>query len=253
MIELTQTPGAALGAPGGALHTTTCMQRDPSARADGLVHFSMHSRVVSDVTDLYRALADINAIRGQVARGTTFRGYGPATLTATAALAVLAAVAQSHLLKAPTRQLGSYLAIWVATAALSLFVTSIETVTRSQRVHSGLAKEMIHSAAEQFLPAIMAGLLLTVVVARSVPQSAWMLPGLWQVLYSLGVFASCKFLPRQMIVVGIWYLATGLAYLATGGGEWALSPWVMGVPFGVGQLLVAAVLQFDYQETDEQP
>jgi hypothetical protein len=213
----------------------------------------MQSKVVSNVTDLYRALADIDAIRGQMARGTAFRGYGPATLTATGALAVIAAVAQSHFIKAPTQQIGLYLGVWVATAAVALFTISVETVTRTRRVHSGLAKQMMHSAAEQFLPAIMAGMLLTVVLVRSAPHSLWMLPGLWQVVYSLGVFSSCKFLPRPIVAVGVWYLATGLLYLATGGGDWALSPWAMGVPFGVGQVLVAAVLQFDYQETDAKP
>lgn len=213
----------------------------------------MQSKAVSNVTDLYRALADIDAIRGQMARGTAFRGYGPATLTATGALAVIAAVAQSHFIKAPMQQIGLYLAIWVATAAVALFIISVETVTRTLRVHSGLARQMMHSAAEQFLPAIMAGLLLTVVLVRSAPHSLWMLPGLWQVVYSLGVFSSCKFLPRPIIAVGVWYLATGLLYLASGGGDWALAPWAMGVPFGVGQVLVAAVLQFEYQETDANP
>ena len=58
--------------------------------------------------------------------------------------------------------------------------------------------EMIHSALEQFLPGIVAGFLLTGVLLRCAPQSLWMLPGLWQVLFSMGVFASCRFLPRQM-------------------------------------------------------
>ena len=57
---------------------------------------------------------------------------------------------------------------------------------------------MIHSALEQFLPGIVAGFLLTGVLLRCAPQSLWMLPGLWQVLFSTGVFASCRFLPRQM-------------------------------------------------------
>ena len=38
--------------------------------------------------DLDKALADITAIRSQMARGAEFRGYGPATVAATAALAV---------------------------------------------------------------------------------------------------------------------------------------------------------------------
>jgi hypothetical protein len=205
------------------------------------------------VTDLYRALADIDAIRGQMARGTAFRGYGPATLTATGGLAVIAAVAQSHFVKVPGQQIGLYLAIWVATAVVALAIVSVETFTRTRRVHSGLVRLMIHSAAEQFLPAITAGLLLTVVLVRSAPHSLWMLPGLWQIVYSLGVFSSCKVLPGPIIAVGVWYLATGLMYLATGGGDWAFSPWAMGIPFGVGQVLVAAVLQFAYQETDDKP
>jgi hypothetical protein len=209
--------------------------------------------VVSNVTDLYRALADIDAIRGQMARGTAFRGYGPATLTTTGALAVAAALVQTYCVHDPARHIGLYLGIWVTTATLALLIISLETITRTLRVHSGLAKEMIHSAAEQFLPAILAGLLLTIVLVRNAPQSLWMLPGLWQVVYSLGVFSSCKFLPRPMIAVGIWYLATGLMYLAVGGGEWALSPWAMGVPYGVGQVLVAVVLQLNYQETDDKP
>jgi len=210
----------------------------------------MQSLQVSNVANLYKALAEIDAIRGQMARAAKFRGYGPATLAATGALALVSAAAQSYWLKNPARETGVYLAIWISTAALSVIIIGIETIRRAQRVHLGLAKEMLHSATEQFLPAIVGGLLLTVVLVRYAPQSLWMLPGLWQVLFSLGVFSSCQFLPRPMFAVGVWYLAAGLTCLALGSGEWAFSPWAMGVPFGVGQLLVAAVLYFG--EADEQ-
>ena len=78
-----------------------------------------------------------------------------------------------------------------------------------------------------------------------------MLPGLWQLIFSLGVFASCRFLPRQMFAVGVWYLAAGLFCLVAESAARALSPWEMGIPFGVGQLLVAAVLRFGYGEALE--
>ena len=153
---------------------------------------------MSNVTDLYKALAEIDVIRGHMARAVEFRGYGPATIAVTGVLALLAAAVQSHWLKNPGRDTEAYLAIWVAAAAVSVFIIAIETVTRTRRVHSGLAREMIYSALGQFLPPIVAGLLLTVVVTRYAPQNLWMLPGLWQVLFSMGVFASCRFLPRQM-------------------------------------------------------
>lgn len=204
------------------------------------------------MADLYKALSEIDAIRAQMARAMEFRGYGPATLAITGFLALLAAALQSYWLKSPAHEIGSYLAIWITTAAVSVTIISVETIARTRRVHTGIAKEMIHSALEQFLPAIVAGVLLTLVLARASPESLWMLPGLWQVLFSLGVFSSCKFLPRPMFAVGVWYLAAGLTCLAVGGGDWALSPWSMGVPFGVGQLLVAAVLQLDYRDCHEE-
>lgn len=198
-------------------------------------------------TDLHKALSEISAIRGHIARGAEFRGYGPATLTATGGLALAAALAQSYWLKNPERDVGAYLSIWVPTAVASLLIISLETIVRARRLHSGLAGQMMQAAAEQFLPAIVAGLLLTVVLLRSAPQTLWMLPGLWQIVFSLGVFASCRFLPRPMFLAGIWYLCCGLMYLALGPGPHALSPWAMGVPFGVGQLLVGAVLRVDYR------
>jgi hypothetical protein len=45
--------------------------------------------------DLHKALADIDAIRTQVARGTEFRGYGPATVALTGLPALLASGIQA--------------------------------------------------------------------------------------------------------------------------------------------------------------
>jgi hypothetical protein len=85
--------------------------------------------------------------------------------------------------------------------------------------------------------------LVTVVLVRFVPGSQWMLPGLWQVIFSLGVFSSSRFLPRATLAVGAWYLLTGLTSLTLGDSR-ALSPWWMGVPYAAGQLLVAGILLF---------
>ena len=68
-----------------------------------------------------------------------------------------------------------------------------------------------------------------------------MIPGLLQVIFSLGVLSSCRFLPRPMIAAGGWYLLTSLVCLSLGGSR-AFAPWTMGLPFGAGQLLVAGIL-----------
>jgi hypothetical protein len=177
-----------------------------------------------------------------MARGAEFRGYGPATVAATGVLAMLAAGVQAFWLPDPATDVLAYLVLWLMAAVISVALIGIEMVARTRRIHSGLADEMIHAATEQFLPAGVAGVLLTVVLYRFAPQTLWMLPGLWQIVFSLGLFAACRSLPRPMFAAAVWYLGTGLASLAFASGAHAFSPYAMAVPYGIGQLYIAIVL-----------
>jgi hypothetical protein len=109
---------------------------------------------------------------------------------------------------------------------------------------------MIHQAIEQFLPAGVAGVLLAVMLWKFAAETLWMLPGLWQVLVSLGVFASVRSLPRTVAFAGGWYFVAGFTSVLLASQSHTLSPWIMGLPFVIGQLLMAALLHFASGETD---
>ena len=200
--------------------------------------------------DLDRALAEIGAIRSQLARGEKFQGLGPTAFAATAVLAVFAAIAQGLFLPIASAHIPAFLALWIAVATVAAGVIGYEMKDRTRRLHSHLAQEMIIAAISQFVPAAVAAALLTGVLTVFAPQCLWMAPGLWQIAFGVGVFASCRFLPRLMVLVGAWYVATGLACIALAQGVHALSPWSMGLPFGLGQLLVAGVLRFSEAGND---
>jgi len=197
---------------------------------------------------LQRALAEISEIRGAIAEVNDFRGYGPVSVAASGVLALAVASAQAHWAMRFAADPRNFFAVWIGVAALAACMTSLETFKRTRRVHADLAVPMMQRALEQFAPALIAGALLTAVLFRFAPQALWLLPGLWQIVFSLGVFASCRFLPWQMTIVGLWYLGTGLVSIAACSGGAVCSPWVMGVPFGVGQLLVAAILRYGFRE-----
>jgi len=200
--------------------------------------------------DLDKALADILAIRSQIAAGTAFRGYGPATVAATAGVALVTSILQYLWLDNPTGSPLTFLAGWTVAAVVSGVLIFIEMQARSRRHHSGLADAMIQQAVEQFLPAGIAGLLLAIMLWKFAPETLWMLPGFWQVLVSLGVFASVRSLPPSIALGGAWYFVTGFAVLLHASQTHALSPWTMGLPFVVGQLLMAALLYFASGEND---
>jgi hypothetical protein len=198
-----------------------------------------------------QAITDIKAMRSQLARGAAFRGYGPFTVALTGVLALVAAAVQVRWVPAPLAAPGLWLGLWAGTAALCVVAIGIEMVRRARRVHSGLADEMIEAAALQLLPAAGAGLLLSLVLWRYAPAALWMLPGLWQIILALGVFSACRTLPPAMNIVAFWYLGTGLACLAYGGGAHALSPVTMGGPFAAGEALAAMLIAVTGGQEDE--
>ena len=199
------------------------------------------------MTELNRALIDIRNIRRQVAQATEFRGYGPLTLSATAVLALLAGFVQSRWLPQPASNPVQYVALWLTTALLCAALIASQMIGRAKRLHSGMADEMIRMAVTQFLPASIAGLVLPFVLLRVSGDVFWLLPGLWQIVFSLGVFASCRSLPRPMMLVGSWFLVTGLACVALGDAR-ALAPATMSGAYGIGMTLVAVILYVSAQK-----
>ena len=202
------------------------------------------------MSDLDKALADIVAIRAQLARGDAFCGFGPSAIAATGVLALGTALAQHAWLDDPTGEPLLFLGGWIATALASAGLIGAEMRARSRRDHAGLTDTAIVNAVEQFLPAGAAGALLALVLVRVSPESLWMLPGLWQVLVSLGLFASVRSLPKGVALPGAWYMVAGLAVLMLASTDHALSPWTMGMPFAIGQFLMAAILYRAREETD---
>lgn len=192
--------------------------------------------------DLDKALSDISTIRSQIAAGTAFRGYGPAALAASGALALITAVAQSLWLVEPSAQALLFLGSWGAAATASIGLIWLEMRRRAQRHHFGLADTMIRQAMDQFLPAAAAGVLLPLFVVGYAPEAAWMMPGLWQVLMGLGLFSSARSLPRPVTIVAAFYLLAGFAVLLIASDARAFSPWTMGVPFMLGQFAMAAIV-----------
>ncbi|MDR3636521.1 MAG: hypothetical protein P4L84_22145 [Isosphaeraceae bacterium] len=192
--------------------------------------------------ELREAMTQISEIRAQMARTEMFRGYRAVPVAFSGLLALTAAGLQAIWMPEPTTALGGYLALWVGTAVVSAVAAGSQMALRARLSTSRWSRAITWLAIEQFVPCLVTGGLLTFVLVRFAAESVWMLPGLWQILFSLGIFASCRLLPRATFGVGVFYLAAGLASLILAQGPAALSPWSMGLPFGVGQLLVALVL-----------
>ena len=154
--------------------------------------------------DLDKALADIFAIRSQIAAGTAFRGYGPAAVAATGALALLTALAQHVWLEDPTAQPLVFFATWMVTAAISAGLIWIEMQARSRRHHSGLADAMVYQAIEQFLPVGVAGALLAGAI---VTETIFSWPGIGRLTISAISSRDYYLVQGCILMIGLTYVA----------------------------------------------
>lgn len=199
--------------------------------------------------ELREALGQISEIRQQMARSEVFRGYRSLTVGFSGVLALLASAFQSTCVTTPAEHLDTYLVWWVSVAAICAATAGGEMWWRARANPSAVARQLTRLAAEQFLPCVIVGAVLTLCIYRTAPEAAWTLPGLWSLVFSLGVFASHRLLPKPVFYVGLYYVVCGAGCLLWGQGEYALSPWLMGISFGGGQLMTAVILYWKLERT----
>jgi hypothetical protein len=197
------------------------------------------------------ALSQITEIRQQMARGEAFRGYRALTVGAVGLIGVLAAIAQPYLVPSPASALGAYLALWISVAGASVMLVALGLWRRVRATGSPMVRQSTSLSADQLLPSVAVGALLTMAIYLGAKDVSWMLPGLWSFVFGLGVFASLRQLPRQAFWVGVYFAVCGFGCLIWGQGANAFSPWQMGISFGGGLLISAAILYWKLERTDD--
>jgi hypothetical protein len=201
--------------------------------------------------DLQEALTQISEIRQQVAQSETFRGYRAAPVAFSGAVACLAAAFQYVLLPEPALNVRAYLLLWIGAALLSMLVTGLAMIWYCRRSTYPLSRHNTMLAIGQFSPSVIAGALVTFVIYQQIEPAQPLLPGLWSIFFGLGIFASYRLLPKATFWVGVFYITAGVLCLVLAREAWAFSPWAMGIPFGLGQFLSAAILYWTLERKND--
>src|SRR5687768_8715797 len=104
--------------------------------------------------ELREAVEQIGQIHEQMARCRLFRGYRSSATALTGVVALAAAGAQAIWLPEPAGNVGAYLLIWIAAAAVSLAIESVTITTRYVRSNSVLERETTLCAVQQLIPSL---------------------------------------------------------------------------------------------------
>jgi hypothetical protein len=199
----------------------------------------------SNWVDVSRALAQISEIHQQIAKGEVFRGYRSVPIALSSAIAIGAAWLQTPSLGVTDPR--GFVFYWITVALVAALVGASEIIYNYIVHEDGIERRRTRQVVGQFLPSILAGGVITISFLSLSAGLVPLLPGLWAICMGLGTFASRPYLPRASGFVALFYYAAGFVLLGMTHQADSLSGWWVGLTFGVGQLLAAAVLYWNLE------
>ncbi len=194
--------------------------------------------------EITKAIDQIAQIHAHLTKAEVSRDYRAVPVACSGVLALVAAfLAPRIVLGASPRE---FVAYWVVVAVAGFLVAGGGIFHRYVTTADATARRRTRTVVGQLLPCLAAGIAVTAALADRGPGAVELLPGLWAVLFSLGIFASRPYLPRAVGFVALFYLLAGALLLGLAGSGFGLSTG-MGLTFGPGQILAGLVLYWNLE------
>ncbi len=181
------------------------------------------------------ALRQIEVIHDQLDKSEAYRGLQVGGVAAAGVLGLVAAAAQDRLVDAD-----QFITYWVAVATVGAVLSGASALYAFLRLEDAWTRRKTARLFSQFFPALVAGAVVTWVFAQA--ELTLYLPGLWSLVFGLGVLAARPHLPRAIGWVSLFFLACGCGLLFWTTQGVPLSGWQVGGVFGLGHLASAYVL-----------
>ncbi len=191
------------------------------------------------------ALEQLEEIHNHVQRSELYRGYR-SVLTAAMGLVALGAAFFQPRFVAAEHPL-SFVYFWVAVGVINLLLPLSQIFFHYVAYETPLERKKTRLALGQFLPCLFAGAFLTFAVCKTSESFIVLLPGLWSILFGMGVYASKPYLPGSIHWMAASFFLGGVVLLALVPSGQSLSPWGMGLDFSLGLLAGASILYFNLE------
>jgi len=195
-----------------------------------------------------KALEQISEIHKHLATSQIFRGYRAVPWELSGILALAAAWVQPAVVPGGDSRL--YVLYWTLVAVAAFLISGGSVAYGYFRETDPLSRQRTATVVGQLAPSLAVGAVITAVfVVAEEGRLISFLPGIWALLYGLGLFASRLFLPKMIGWVALFYILCGCVLLqrAVGYDPASLSPWEVGIPFGAGHILGGLILYWNLE------
>lgn len=207
--------------------------------------------------NLHQALSDISEIKAQLERTQSHRGFRSLATV----LSGFVAVGTSTILNRCTGSFRAdhFVEVWIVVALIAIMLAVSEMLIRTKLSSSNLHWTMHKNLGQQFAPALLVGGVITwYLCGQRLPffyslndpnlPLHWaadlkhLLPGVWGMLYGLGIVACVQHLPAAARWIALWFIVGGVICLVLDQHSTFRLNQQMAILFGGGQVLLGAVL-----------
>ena len=199
-----------------------------------------------------KALEQISEIHEHLAMSQVYRGYRAVPSVLAGILGVVAAWVQPFVVTGADPR--SYVLYWALVAVVACPIAGGGIIYGYLREEDARARQRTVTVVGQLGPSLGVGAIVTAafLISDDTRMIAF-LPGIWAPLFGLGLLASKPFLPRMLGWVALFYILCGcvLLHRAVDLGLEGLSPWSVGIPFGVGHILGGLMLYWNLERKSD--
>ncbi len=197
------------------------------------------------------ALSRIDEIHRQLARSGIYRGYRSFYVALSGIVGLAAGLVSPAIVKTvPSRAFVGY---WVVVSGINLALCAALMGYRYVVMKSRWERQKTVQVLNQFAPMLVAGLMVTLALFHIGEPTLALLPGIWALLFGMGLFSLRPYLPDRIMACALFYFAAAGALFWMAYSEPRLLSLGMGITFGAGQLLSAAVLYWSIEKHDREP
>jgi type IV secretory pathway TrbD component len=195
--------------------------------------------------DVNNAISQISEINRYLAKSELFYGYKPGIVMSVGIVAFIMAAVQTWLI-VPASDMIFLIQWFIAGSVISIIIFG-NILFNYLKSKSNFEIQQMSRVFLQFVPSLAAGFIITSVLFFLDNSAIKYLPGLWAILFSLGIFSMRPYLPRMVGYVALFYLIAGGIMLCLANYDLSFSPWCMGATFGTGHLFAALILKLNIE------
>lgn len=190
--------------------------------------------------EINKALNQLSEIHRHLAKNEVYRGINPLALFIAGLIALISGLIQNYYFENITPK--GFVIYWGAVAFINILIAlsfiSYNFVFRENRFD----RRKTLTTLGQFFPVIGAGFIITLAISFQDSNTIQFLPGIWAILFGLGIFSLRPYLDKQFIWVALFFFLSGIKLLFMTDDKASLSPWGMSITFSIGMILSSIIL-----------